>query len=396
MLMATTSTERRERWITMTVFAAIALLYVLFGHYGTDSNIDVLATNGPAWQLAVNGTLEVDFLEGKTPWLVEDKFGRTVSDRSPGLIATALPAYLLTRPKNFTNGPGTFTALILTLASVYLIFRLVRRELDFPAALIGACVLGLGTLTWSTSAQELWPHGPGQFWAALALTALAVERYWSAGLAYAAAITLRPVTAVAAAALGIAEAWRKRSIAPALKMAATSAIGVAVVVIYNRWLFGVINIGGGQGVPFDEGQLSRYDLGGYLSNLYEMFIGLPNGFLLWSPIVAVAAIGMAMVWRQIPGWARSGAIAGLVYLLVHAALNRASGGATMFYRYPLEAITLAAPALIIGGVHLWRRGPVTERVVAAAIIASVMVNLIRGFFITCYAFSPQALSCFHV
>ena len=381
------------RILIAAVFLSLAGLFTLVGRWGTTGNVDVTATNAPAWELTRNGTLEVPYLEANNPWVIPDKDGRLVSNRSPGLIAVALPSYAASRPDDFTNAPGTLTALSFTLGSLWLIFRLLRRDFELRFALSATVVLALGTATWTISASQLWPHGPGQFWGALALTAAASRRHISTGLAFVGAILVRPIMAVAAAALGLGQSWRERDLRPAAKIAATSAVGVALLVAYNRWLFGDWSISGGQASKFTVGAVERFDLIDYLVNLYQMFIGWPNGFLLFTPVIAVAAFGAISAWGNIPNWAKSGATAGLIYLLVHAALNRASGGMEIFYRYPLEAITLAAPALAWGGHHLWKRGGLPHWVLIYSAAFSIVFMTIDAFYISCRTATPELLSC---
>ena len=386
-------TTMSTRLLIAAVFISLAGLFALVGRWGANANVDVTATNVPAWELARSGTLEVPYLEGNTPWVVPDKDGRLVSNRSPGLIATALPSYAASQPDDFTNAPGTLTALALTLGSVWLIFRLLRRDFELPFALSATVVFALGTTTWTISAAQLWPHGPGQFWGALALTAAASRRHISTGLAFAGAILARPIMAVAAAVMGLRQSWQERDWRPATKIAAASMIGVALLVSYNRWLFGEWSVNGGQPSKLTVGAVERFDLSDYLINLYQMFIGWPNGFLLFTPVIGLAVLGAISAWGNIPNWAKSGATAGLIYLLVHAALNRASGGMPIFYRYPLEAITLAAPALAWGSHHLWKGRGLRRWLLIYSAAFSIVFMAIDVFFISCRTATPELLSC---
>ncbi len=360
----------------------MAALFAMVGRWGTEGNVDVIATNAPAWQLAMNQTLEVDFIADTNPWIEPDKDGRSVSNRSPGLIATAYPAYAVLRPDAFTNTPGTLTALFMTLGALYLIYRLLLGHFGQPFALGSTVVLGLGTTTWTISASQLWPHGPGQFWMAVALATLANARYVATGSAFALAILIRPITAVSAAATGLGESWRLRSWKPAAEVGGMSLLGVGLLAAYNRWLFGTWSVVGAQSGPVAEA-LERFDFGAYVGNVFEMFIGLPNGFLVFSPFIVLASFGALTVWTSIPSWARAAAIASVVYLLAHAAVNRASGGMVIFYRYPLEAITLAAGALAWGGHALWQRGGLYKRLLVYSVVYSIAIQFVNAFVISC-------------
>jgi hypothetical protein len=371
----------RDEVSVITTFLLILVLFASVGHWGVEANVDVTAATAPAWQISKTGTIDLTFLEGTNPWVVPDKNGRPVSDRPPGLIAIAVPAYLATRPASFTNGPGTFTALVTTFAAVVLMFRILRRHFEVRYALATTVLLALGTTTWPTSSSQLWPHGPGQMFAVLAMTALAAERYAGSGLALAGSILVRPVTALVAAVVGVAESWRSRSWRPLVSIGLTSAVGALLLLAYNRWLFGSWNVLGGQSSVFTTGAVDRFTVGSYAGNLFEMFVGWPNGLFLFSPVVLVAAVGATRCWSDIPRWAKSAALAGAAYLLIHAALNRASGGMPVFYRYPLEAITLATPFLAWGGRFLWAKGRVWQLVVLAAGLWSVAMMTIYSYYL---------------
>jgi hypothetical protein len=371
----------------------IGVLFVLVARRGPDVNIDVLATNAAAWRLGTSGTLEVEEFEGITPWLVEDKHGRLVSNRPPGLIGIAVPAYWLTGSEDFTNGPGSLTAVVSTLGAVALLLMLLLRHFEPLFATAAVVVFALGTTTWTVSSAQLWPHGPGQLTAALCLTVFAQDRYLLTGLAGACAIVIRPVAAVYVSALGILRSWQLRSIWPLLQIGATSLVGMVGLLVYNRWLFGAWSISGGYSDAFTSGAIERFTLSGYLENLLATFAIPPNGLLLYSPIVAVAAVGCQRAWGSIPGWARSAALAGLLYVLVHAALNRASGGMPIFYRYPLEGLTLALPALTWGADHLWRGRRFGRGVLVFSALFSVGLLIANAFYLECRDPAASLLAC---
>lgn len=368
---------------TAATFVLLGVLFALVGRWGVMANVDVIATDVPAWRLATEQTFEVELLADVNPWIVPDEQGRPVSNRTPGLIGTAYPAYLVTQPGSFTNYPGTLTALLMTLGALYILFRLLLRQFDQDFSLATVVVFALGTTTWTISASQLWPHGPGQFWLALALLGAATSRYSGTGSAFGLAIFTRPITAVPAAVVGLRQAWVERSWWPVIKTGVLSGLGLLSLVAYNRWLFGSANVVGAQSRSVVSRTFETYDLLDYLENLLAMFIGIPNGFLLFSPVVAVAGVGAVRIWRSIPQWARSGALAGLAYLLVHAAANRASGGMAIFYRYPLEALALAAPALAWGAHHLWQRGGWGWRILTYTSIFSIALQILNAFFISC-------------
>lgn len=386
--------DHRKEWLAVAVvFGVVLSLYVLVGRWGNDANVDVLAVSAPAWRLATSQTLESSFMAERSPWIVEDKEGRLVSNRPPGLIAFATPAYAVTQPDRFSNAPSTAMAILASMGALATMHWTLRRIFGWSFSLLVVGVLALGTTTWTTSAAQLWPHGPGQLAAALAIASMSANGYLRAGLAFAAGILIRPITMVFPLVVGIHTSWTSRSFVPAARVGATSMLGLMVLLVYNRRLFGAINIRGGYPETFTTSAIHDYELADHLANFGDMLFTWPNGLLLFSPIVGVATIGTLMIWRTIPSWVRSSAWAALAYLVVHAALNRASGGMPIFYRYPLEPLVLATPALAFGIRSLWETTRSARLAIGFATLISVAIHFANAFWTSCLTASPALLSC---
>ena len=86
-------------------------------------------------------------------------------------------------------------------------------------------------------------------------------------------------------------------------------------------------------------------------------------------------------------------IAGFVYIVVHARLNRASGGLAFNYRYPLEPLVLMTPLLTLGAVDWVRRGGVNRLLVFASAVVSVLLQAIYVFTLTCEPTGPGQFLC---
>ena len=236
-------------------------------------------------------------------------------------------------------------------------------------------VLAGGTTTVAISAAQIWPHGPGQLWVAVALVGMSVERHAISGTAYALLILTRPITAVLGAVSAISESWQQRSWRPLFLIGAISSIGLTILVAYNWAVYGELTIRGGYASSTTTGAVERFAFVDYLRNVWAMFFGLPNGFLLFSPVLSVASYALIRYWRRVPTWARSGAFAGLVYLLVHPALNRVSGGLVILYRYPLEAITMASAGLGIASWILMKESRVGARALIMSAVVSIAIQI---------------------
>ena len=113
-----------------------------------------------------------------------------------------------------------------------------RKLTANTVAVAAALVFGLGTATWSVSADALYQHGPNQLWlaAAMVLTSQRSDMLAS-GLMYGAAMFTRGTTGIAAAVTGIYLSWRTRSVRPALLIGFVSALGLAGLLWYNAVMF---------------------------------------------------------------------------------------------------------------------------------------------------------------
>jgi len=382
------SPQRRHlAWIIL----GFGVAYSLTATWGLDANVDVIAAALPGWSVVERGTITLDHLAGVNPWIVESAIG-FVSNRPPGLSALALPAYLVTSPDGFTNAPATATAVIVAVGALVALYVVLCRVVDERIALLGVVVMGLGTSTWSVSADSLWPHGPGQLFAALGLLALASARHVVAGTAMGAALLIRPVTAAATAVLGLLESVRSRSWRPVIGLGIPSVAALAVMLAYNRIVFGRVSLSGGYQGEFAD-RLATSSATEWLANFAGMLVSAENGLLLWSPFVVVGVAGMVLSWRVLPGWVRSAAVAALVYLVLHARLNRASGGVPFGYRYPLESLMLAAPALTLGVVRVFSSGRIGAMLVRFSVGLSVALQLALVFLLECEDVPNTEVTC---
>lgn len=345
-------------------------------------NIDANVAAIPAWHLVQHGTVDLsdsDVGDG-IRFIGPGAKGRVLSNRPLLLSLLAVPAYVVANDDEYSVDPSSITALLVTVAAMALMYSVLRRVVDHRWSLLATLALALATATWPISAGELWPHGAGQLVVALALLTASSGRHWLTGLAWALGLLVRPVTMIIPGALALqrffARGWRST-----LAIGAPVAAALALLVIYNAWMFGSPNVNGGYGSGYGERAVSQ-SLSGYFATLGDMFASPENGLFVWSPICLFAVVGLPRAWSSIPRWSQEAAVAGLIYLIVHARLNRASGGLLLDYRYPIEAVTLAAPALAIGAKHLVSQG----RPWRTALLTSLGVSmLLQGLMATSYS-----------
>jgi len=371
--------------VSIGVFVFFAVVFATTAVWEeTEVNVDAVASALPAWSLAAHGTIDLPAGALANPWVVEGQDGN-FSNRPPGTFLVAVPAYLVVgAPTTFSNAPATATAVTLTAAAMAVLFLTLSRVVPAHAALFAVVVFGFGTATWPISSAQLWPHGTGQLAAAIGVFGLATRRYLAGGLGFAGGLVVRPPTALFSAVTGLwvsAEAddekWR-----PVLAIGVTSLTSLALLMLYNKVVFGSFGISGGYSPQLAE-SFATMSWGDYARNLLAMFALPKNGFLVWSPVILVAHFALFENWNRAPGWARASWAAGLIYLLVHARLNRASGGLAFNYRYPLEPLVMMAPLLTVGAVDWVRRSGTTRRLVVAGSLLSVFLQAVYVFTLTC-------------
>ncbi len=341
-----------------------------------EQNIDSIAAAAPAWRFATHADLDLDQFAG-LPWIIETEDGFR-SNRQPGVIGFGVPFYVGSNPDLPGPLPPLTPAAVAGAVSAALamaVLHVAFRRLASPSvAVIAALIGGTATATWRISADQLWPHGPAQLWLALAVVGLAAGRYLGGGLALGLAILTRPVTAVVAAATGLAHAALLRRPRPVVLVGAGAFLGLFFLMAYNQLVFDSFTpTTSAYGDQFTS-QVRARGIGGYLANLAGFFVHPANSLFLWSPFLLVLVFGLVGAWRAAPPWVRSAAIAGAVYLLVHAALNRQSGGLQRNYRYPLEMLTLAAPLLLLAYQRLVAGSPRLQRVFGAAVVVSIIIQ----------------------
>jgi hypothetical protein len=381
--------------VSIGVFVVFAVVFATTAVWQeSEVNVDAVASALPAWSLAAHGTIDLPAGAMANPWVIEGPDGN-FSNRPPGTFLVAVPAYLIAGgSRTFSNAPATATSVMLTAAAMAVLFLTLSRIVPAQAALFAVVVFGFGTATWPISSAQLWPHGTGQLAAAIGVFGLATGRYVVGGLGFAGGLAVRPPTALFSAVTGLwvsADApdrkWR-----PVLAIGLTSLASLTLLMLYNKVVFGRLGISGGYSPRLAE-SFATMSWGDYARNLLAMFALPKNGFLVWSPVILVAHFALFESWRRAPAWARASWVAGLLYLLVHARLNRASGGLAFNYRYPLEPLVMMAPLLTVGAVEWVRRTGTTRRLVVAGCLLSVFLQALYVFTLTCEPTGPGEALC---
>lgn len=362
------------RRVFLLIWIPLFAVFFATAQKSTVHSLDTYTNVLTAWSLGVHHTVYADPTPelanpddfGVISWFITTPSRRLVSQYPPGAALVTAPFYLaspvahqVTLPEGATRLPGEVTvnlpslvpaaavASLVTSLAIALLGLLFLGFLPTTRAIAGAYIAGLGTSAWAVASDALWQHGPAMFWIALALYLTTRDHRLWAGLAFGMAILTRPHLALVAASVGIAVTIGKKALRPLLEIGAGSLLGLAALVAYNQAVFGSVSVSGGYGLGFTN-QLLHSHLGWYLRNILGALFDPRLGLLVWSPFLIILIPGLLKAWKAAPPWARGAAIGGLLYLLVQLKANRFSGGEGFFaYRYPLEALTAAAPLLAL-------------------------------------------------
>lgn len=364
------------------VFLVLIAVYLPTATYAGNQSPDPPAAAIPAWQLATSGNLTLDAFEGHLPWFVESG-DRIVSNRTPGVIFFAVPFYwLLGSPDTYTLTPSAVAAALAAALAMTLLHLTLRRLGTPSAAIAAALIAGLGTSTWSVSADALWAHGPNQLWLTAAMLALAAERYWSTGVAFGLAVFTRPHMAVASAVAGVWTAVRQRDWKPLVFIGVPASVGLATLVYYNSLAFpGGDALGGGYGGRPLDNLVSR-PWWHYGEDVAGMLVSPDRGLLVLSPFLLILIPGLRAAWRAAPGWVRAAAASGLAYMLVQLRISYYPGGVHVFsggnhffsYRLSIEFLTLCAPLLVLCYREWVARTRLRRRIFLALVLLSLAIQ----------------------
>jgi hypothetical protein len=368
-----------QAWLV--VFVPLLLVYVAtMDRADFEQGVDAVGAALPAWRWAQFGDLDLARFAG-LPWIIEVG-GRVVSNRPPGIAFVSVPAYWLLGRAEFSGSvpsmlPASLTAAILSAGAVATLHVVFRRITTAPRALGGALIFGLATSTWSISANELWAHGPAQFFLALALLAMAGNRLVAAGVAFGGALLVRPVTAIIAAVTGLTRGWQERSTHPVVAVAGGALAGLALLLWYNAAVLDSASVApAGYGDSFLE-RAQHQSVAAYVGDIAGMLLHPKYSVFVFSPFLLFTLPGVRAAWRGAEPWVRAAALGGLVYILVHLRLNRYWGGAEFNYRYPLEMLVMVSPLLLLSWQH-WYDGasPSWRRLFHYSIPISMAVQLV--------------------
>ncbi len=350
-----------SRWgLPVALFLFCACVFGLT--VSTNPSPDAFTADFAAWHIARTGDPVPDISDFpllddniiRETWIVTTADGREAVGRAPGVIAAAVPAYVLLGSTTFTAVPGGLTAALLSALAVVLFFLLLRDRTGSRVALVAALLFAFATPVWSVAADAMWPHTLttlgiiGMAWAADR------RRWWLVGLFGGLALWGRLHAAIICAVLGVGTSISRRVPGIAARVGVSSALTLALMCGWTRWMYGSWDPTSGYraGDFGDNASGNVLDLPNYLGFIFSA----DRGLLWWCPLLFLL---LPATWRNrhdLPDWARWLALGGVGYLLSQAVLNRFSGGDQFYgYRTSLELVVSLAPALALSAHRLSER-----------------------------------------
>lgn len=359
-------------------FFVVLGIYGLTANYGLRQNDDIVAMAVPLWRLLTSGTLDVAPYQEVADWFI-DVDGRVLSNRWPGTMLFALPAYAIATPfLDVSQGPvlwpATVTAVIVGALAATMLFTLVFIYHGPTTAWIAGAVGGMGTGFWTVAADGLWTHAPAVFLSLLALHALRKDMLWAAGCCFGVLALVRPHLLVVAALVGYILARERRDAWIIVKIGVPAALGLALYVTYASVLAGGVSTG-----------IERYAFTppeGWQRLVFVLgFLFAPRvGLLIYTPVLICSLAGLRLAWAKAVDWQHAAFIGGAVYLVIQLQLNSYLGGYGLYgYRLPLETLAFGSPLLIHGAMLFARRSRRHAALSGALAAFSVWISAVGAF-----------------
>jgi hypothetical protein len=232
---------------------------------------------------------------------------------------------------------GKIAASLLSAAAAAVLFLAVRaRRRTETEGLWAAVLFGLGTTVWSTS-QALWQHPAAVLFLSLALYCLARaedDTVWAgrAGLPLALMVAARHSDVVVAGVLSVAIAIRWPRRLPLFVLCAAPV--AALVLAYNAWAFGSPLAHG------FSGSASRFSETWGVGQA-GLLISPGRGLLVFTPVAAMAALGLVRSFRFGERWlASSLGAAAIAHLVLVGKWGEWHGGESWGPRLLTDALPL--------------------------------------------------------
>jgi hypothetical protein len=350
----------------------VVLFCTYFANGREIGSVDSQPTKYAARELLLRGSLALNHVVGATPELLTrhtillaaDGRYRSTYSPVPALSAAAVAwplaasGLLDLRGEHAPGKIAKFAASLLTAMAVGVAFLMVRRWLPMAPALVLALGLGLGTGLWSTVSQTLWQHETAIFGFIVAVHALTGRSRGvgpgvliGVGVALACASRLSVIPAGLVVLIATWVCCGTRTMVAAVSVVAAAG---AILIVHNLNAFGHI-LGP---LPYLESLHAQFHATDRSFQLgWEGYAGLlvspSRGLLIFSPVVAVAALGFRAAWRE--GWSsaqRWCLLAAAAQFALYGAYSVWWAGHTFGPRYMLDVLPFLVPSAALGMARL--------------------------------------------
>ena len=313
---------RRERWATSLTLGVglCAVFFVNRREIGAGDTVPATLMPIAIWRsdgLALNRFAAVMWPTG-LPWYVAEKHGQIVSryPLAPGVLAVPLVAPQImvldrVRPGWEQTSPYVYAAFMAKNAAALcaaltgvVIYQLLRQLGLHRVALLATLIATLGSTLWVLASQALWQHAPAAL--ALSLTvALLLRtdagplRLFTAGVAAAVVVAVRPQNLALVLPVAAWVAWRYRR-AALWFLPAPLVLGAAVVGA-NYWYFGTASGGYREIEPL---ALPSHNIAGYwttdiVGGAAGTLFSPSRGLFVFSPWTALALASLPATYARI-------------------------------------------------------------------------------------------------
>jgi hypothetical protein len=322
--------DTRLQW--EMVLAVFVIATVVFAVSPVVTNYDSFATFPTAVSIVNRHTLSLDAYQHvqvlTRSYTVARTNGHLLSAYPWAVGLFAIPAAIVIDLVHLVGGPSAdsiaanqsqlgaliqlWTASVVTGMACATLALLAYRRLHGPAkarrhwALFCGLAFAFATSAWSTASRALWQHGPSLLFLAIALVALdhlfpkntedhapPTGSMWApavAGLALAAAVTMRPTNAVALVLATILVLWKTSG-------RTRAAFVVGAVVVFVPWTLITAHFYGTPLQPYLDG--NQVGLSStFFESVAAQLVSPSRGLLVFSPIVLVAVVGLVIARRR--------------------------------------------------------------------------------------------------
>ncbi len=321
---------RNDNVISLVLFAAILLGYVLSGNRAPFDSALYLHTSLSIVREGNTDLNEYPDMIAQVWWPPDQVDGHRYDTAPIGTPVLAAPImWLLDRAwpllgwgdlqvylqHNFPVELQSLMAGVMMSVTAVLLYRIGRRWLTRPYAVLLALIFAFGTTAWSVVSRTLWQHGPSMLLLTIALLIVLKaqdkpQRIQYVGLLVALAYVTRPTNSIA-----------------------VLAYSVFVLLFYRKWLWRYLVWALVVAVPFIAYSWTTYHtllppyyraftlLSGatFFQALIGQWLSPSRGLLIFSPILLLAILGVVLKlkhrqWQRIDGLLMS--IIGLHWIVV--------------------------------------------------------------------------------